>query len=246
MYLRKMRPRTTCLYSAASMLLRSLSAASQSLASKPRLAEESFFLVGAFAIGLNFGWGECSRAQSTVCRQDGSPVAWPSWVSSGMRGGTMPGIAWKGQKPGNIGYFWHFPASDGHSLLLNRECLGGRGRSRKFGDGAALDAALNPKRRQPHGYSPAPLPKMARCPNASPNSPANPPRRQVGRWRMTFSRFPARRWAGLYNACCAAPTWRDGGGGEDSGGGGAAGGCNLNWKTNVLTVVFAHVAVPAR
>ncbi len=41
MYLRKMRPRTTCLYSAASMLLRSLSAASQSLASKPRWAEES-------------------------------------------------------------------------------------------------------------------------------------------------------------------------------------------------------------
>src|SRR6266540_7011055 len=39
MYLRKMRPRTTCLYSAASMLLRSLSAASQSLASKPMLAE---------------------------------------------------------------------------------------------------------------------------------------------------------------------------------------------------------------
>src|SRR4030095_2721944 len=36
MYLRKMRPRTTCLYSAASMLLRSLSAVSQSLASKPR------------------------------------------------------------------------------------------------------------------------------------------------------------------------------------------------------------------
>ena len=40
MYLRKIRPRTTCLYSAASMLLRSLSAASQSLASKPMLAEE--------------------------------------------------------------------------------------------------------------------------------------------------------------------------------------------------------------
>src|SRR6266536_105087 len=39
MYLRKMSPRTTCLYSAASMLLRSLSAASQSLASKPMLAE---------------------------------------------------------------------------------------------------------------------------------------------------------------------------------------------------------------
>ena len=43
MYLRKMRPRTTCLYSAASMFDRSLSAASQSLASKPRLAEEEAF-----------------------------------------------------------------------------------------------------------------------------------------------------------------------------------------------------------
>ncbi len=41
MYLRKIRPRTTCLYSAASMLLRSLSAASQSLASKPILAVDS-------------------------------------------------------------------------------------------------------------------------------------------------------------------------------------------------------------
>src|SRR5438046_8519713 len=35
MYLRKMRPRTTCLYSAASMLLRSASAAAQSFDSKP-------------------------------------------------------------------------------------------------------------------------------------------------------------------------------------------------------------------
>ena len=40
MYLRKMRPRTTCLYSAASMWPRSLSAAAQSLSSKPRLALE--------------------------------------------------------------------------------------------------------------------------------------------------------------------------------------------------------------
>ena len=48
MYLRKIRPRTTCLYSAASMLLRSASAAAQSLASKPRLAVVSFF----FGIGL--------------------------------------------------------------------------------------------------------------------------------------------------------------------------------------------------
>ena len=53
MYLRKMRPRTTCLYSAVSMLFRSLSAVSQSLASKPRLAGESAL---GFAIGaiLNF------------------------------------------------------------------------------------------------------------------------------------------------------------------------------------------------
>ncbi len=38
MYLRKIKPSTTCLYSAASMLLRSASAAAHSLASKPRLA----------------------------------------------------------------------------------------------------------------------------------------------------------------------------------------------------------------
>jgi hypothetical protein len=37
---RKISPSTTCLYSAASMLLRSLSAASQSLASKPMVAVE--------------------------------------------------------------------------------------------------------------------------------------------------------------------------------------------------------------
>src|SRR5882724_6202664 len=52
MYLRKISPRTTCLYSAASMLLRSLSAASQSLASKPRLADESAAeVVLVFALG---------------------------------------------------------------------------------------------------------------------------------------------------------------------------------------------------
>ncbi len=44
MYLRKIRPRTTCLYSAASMLPRSSSAACQSLASKPRLAPLDCFL----------------------------------------------------------------------------------------------------------------------------------------------------------------------------------------------------------
>ena len=43
MYLRKIRPRTTCLYSAASMLLRSASAACQSLASNPSGALPFFF-----------------------------------------------------------------------------------------------------------------------------------------------------------------------------------------------------------
>src|SRR4029079_8857184 len=38
MYLRKISPRTTCLYSAASMLLRRASAACQSFASNPRFA----------------------------------------------------------------------------------------------------------------------------------------------------------------------------------------------------------------
>ena len=44
MYFRKMRPLTTCLYSAASMSLRSASAAAHSLASKLRLAVVSVFL----------------------------------------------------------------------------------------------------------------------------------------------------------------------------------------------------------
>src|SRR5437763_12067172 len=39
MYFRKIRPRTTCLYSAASMLLRNLSAASHNFCSKPMFAE---------------------------------------------------------------------------------------------------------------------------------------------------------------------------------------------------------------
>lgn len=52
--LERFRPRTTCLYSAASMLLRSLSAASQSLASNPRLAPLplAFFSVAAFFLPI--------------------------------------------------------------------------------------------------------------------------------------------------------------------------------------------------
>jgi hypothetical protein len=46
MYLRKMREMTACLYSAAFMLLRSMSAASQSLASKPRLADAALGFAG--------------------------------------------------------------------------------------------------------------------------------------------------------------------------------------------------------
>ncbi len=54
MYLRKMRPRTTCLYSAASMLLRSLSAASHSLAShlatNQERAASSFMTAGSHGL----------------------------------------------------------------------------------------------------------------------------------------------------------------------------------------------------
>src|SRR5436190_10623761 len=53
MYLRKIRPRTTCLYSAASMLLRRASAAAHSLASRPTVAPlepfAAFLLVGGIA-----------------------------------------------------------------------------------------------------------------------------------------------------------------------------------------------------
>src|SRR5262249_51862765 len=55
MYLRKMRPSTTCLYSAASMLLRSLSAACQSLASKPRVAPFAAGPGGTLPAPLVFG-----------------------------------------------------------------------------------------------------------------------------------------------------------------------------------------------
>src|SRR3989338_6773685 len=57
MYLRKIRPRTTCLYSAASMLLRSASAAAQSLASSPRVAVVSVFFPfrTARSLGRNYG-----------------------------------------------------------------------------------------------------------------------------------------------------------------------------------------------
>src|SRR5439155_11130070 len=63
MYFKKISPRTTCLYSAASMLLRSASAACQSLASKPRFAPVSFaedcFCVRTFAI---------KRSKRSSCR----------------------------------------------------------------------------------------------------------------------------------------------------------------------------------
>src|SRR5436190_5436537 len=55
MYLRKIRPRTTCLYSAASMLLRSLSAASQSFCSKPILAELLFDNLVDLSRGILWG-----------------------------------------------------------------------------------------------------------------------------------------------------------------------------------------------
>src|SRR5690606_38423680 len=50
MYLRKMRPRTTCLYSAASMLPRNVSAAAQSLSLKPCLPLLEPFDLADFAL----------------------------------------------------------------------------------------------------------------------------------------------------------------------------------------------------
>ncbi len=70
MYLRKISPRTTCLYSAASMLLRSASAAAQSLASKPRLAVVSALLVLPFAMAPSWG-----SKWSAMARKPGSAAA---------------------------------------------------------------------------------------------------------------------------------------------------------------------------
>ena len=54
MYLRKIRPRTTCLYSDGSMWPRILSAAAQRVSSKPRLAAE---LLLRLAMGVPVGGG---------------------------------------------------------------------------------------------------------------------------------------------------------------------------------------------
>src|SRR5260370_39099998 len=64
MYFRKIRPRTTCLYSAASMLLRKASAARQSVASNPRFADET---------SLRLDLGTCSPGRSGTT---GSPERW--------------------------------------------------------------------------------------------------------------------------------------------------------------------------
>ena len=72
MYLRKIRPRTTCLYSAASMLLRSASAVCQSLASKPRLAPVSG-LESAFPLFAIDGVAPSSAARSRTTAYSKTP-----------------------------------------------------------------------------------------------------------------------------------------------------------------------------
>src|SRR5215470_944095 len=68
-YLRKIRPRTRCLYSAASMLPGNVSAVAQSLASNPRLAAVSFF----FSLAKVFPpLGFASRTRR--CRRSISPA----------------------------------------------------------------------------------------------------------------------------------------------------------------------------
>ena len=64
----KISPSTTCLYSAASMLLRSLSAVSQSLASKPRLAAVSAVV---FALPMAIGISRRSELKAVRTRLGG-------------------------------------------------------------------------------------------------------------------------------------------------------------------------------
>ena len=52
MYFRKISPRTTCLYSAASMEPRRALAAAHSWASKPRLAEEAGYTADLFLLDM--------------------------------------------------------------------------------------------------------------------------------------------------------------------------------------------------
>jgi len=61
MYLRKMSPSTTCLYSAASMEPRMALAAAQSWASKPRLAEVPFRIVALSLRRLAISLTSCYR-----------------------------------------------------------------------------------------------------------------------------------------------------------------------------------------
>ena len=71
MYLRKIRPSTTCLYSAASMLLRSLSAVAQSLASKPRLAVVSLLFV--LVLAISFLWDSAQLGPSREFSRQNPP-----------------------------------------------------------------------------------------------------------------------------------------------------------------------------
>src|SRR5690606_3413510 len=103
MYLRKMRPRTTCLYSAASMLPRNVSAAAQSLSLKPclPLPDEPFDLADFALAALVGGVGSSSSmgarfAAFLACfwvvflpvRGDGAE-AWAFAV------GLVPSTAWR-------------------------------------------------------------------------------------------------------------------------------------------------------
>src|SRR4051812_33539867 len=88
MYFRKIRPSTTCLYSDGSRFPRSLSAARNISASKPRLAP--FGLALPFFLDFLFGAG-CplidprTELEGMLLSYLSPPLLWLDWVSSGCR-----------------------------------------------------------------------------------------------------------------------------------------------------------------
>ena len=156
MYLRKIRPRTTCLYSAASMLLRRASAACQSFASKPRFAPVSrvpavrdraksqiLILVDQVSLSAPF----TVRSRSAVAT---------GWVSSlaGLDASFRAGRSWRpGARAGRRGSGGSADSRNGHSDFL----LSLRSRARVCVTTASASSASYPeigrkRRKWGHAY----------------------------------------------------------------------------------------------
>src|SRR5437667_8207266 len=91
MYLRKMKPRTTCLYSAASMLLRRASAAAQSFASKPSVAPfggcvtRPVLVVPGFALAIRLNPRDVSISAARSRAREGAYSARRAVHGTGQR-----------------------------------------------------------------------------------------------------------------------------------------------------------------